>query len=42
MCASDAYNLLSNYPEIDRILPSRLRGGSLKIEAFEDVEVNSG
>jgi hypothetical protein len=42
MCASDAYNLLSNCSEMNGILPSGLRGGRLKIEAFVGVEVNSG
>jgi hypothetical protein len=32
MCASDAYNLLSNCPEMDGILPSGLRGEGLKLK----------
>jgi hypothetical protein len=42
MCAYDTYNLLSNSAEMDGILPSGLRGGRLKIEAFGGVKVNSG
>ena len=38
MCAYDAYNLLNNWAEMDGILPSGLRGGRLKIEAFVGVK----
>jgi hypothetical protein len=38
MCAYDAYNLLSNSAEMDGNLPSDLRGGRLKIEAFVGVK----